>query len=91
MPSFFTNDYQKLIGYLVDVRRKRNITQTQLAEAMRIEQTLVSRIERCERRLDAVEFYHICTLLGVTTDDIYRHLAPRFQALPAVKKKVDGL
>lgn len=86
MPSFFTNDYQKLISYLVDARKKHNITQTQLADAMRIEQTLVSRIERCERRLDAVEFYHICALLGVSTDDIYCHLVPRFAAIDAVKK-----
>ncbi|EXU73990.1 MULTISPECIES: helix-turn-helix domain-containing protein [Erwinia] len=86
MPSFFTNDYQKLIGYLVDARKKRNITQTQLADAMRIEQTLVSRIERCERRLDAVEFYHICSLLGVAPDDLYRHLAPRFSAIKPIKK-----
>lgn len=86
MPSFFTNDYQKLISYLVDARKKRSITQTQLAEAMRIEQTLISRIERCERRIDAVEFYHICTLLGLTTDEVYRHLTPRFSAIEPVRK-----
>ncbi|AXF78128.1 helix-turn-helix domain-containing protein [Erwinia tracheiphila] len=89
MPSFFTNDYQKLISYLVDARKKRNITQMQLANAMRIEQTLISRIERCERRLDAVEFYHICTLLGVTTEDIYNHFLPRFQAINKVNKPSD--
>ena len=86
MPSFFSNDYQKLIGYLVEARKKRNVTQTQLAEAMRIEQTLISRIERCERRIDAVEFYHLCALLGISADEIYRHLTPRFTALKPLKK-----
>lgn len=81
MPSFFTNDYQTLIGYLIDARKSRGITQTQLAQAMRIEQTLISRIERCERRIDAVEFYHICALLGISTDEIYGHLKPRFAEL----------
>ncbi|MFG6076980.1 helix-turn-helix domain-containing protein [Erwinia sp. OPT-41] len=86
MPSFFTNDYQTLIGHLVEARKKSGITQMQLAQAMRIEQTLVSRIERCERRIDAVEFLHICALLGVSTDEIYGHLKPRFAVLqPATK------
>lgn len=85
MPSFFTNDYQMLIKYLVSARRNQRITQVQLAAALRVGQGVVSRIERCERRIDAIEFYHICTLLDVAPIDIYNRFSPRFSALTSLK------
>lgn len=84
--KYFSQIEQTLIRHLVDARKVRGITQTQLAQAMRIEQTLISRIERCERRIDAVEFFHICALLGVGTDEIYGHLKPRFVEQQKVSK-----
>lgn len=52
------------------------LTQAQLAEKLGVDQSIVSKIERNERRLDIVELKEICTALGLSLQDFVQ----RFEA-----------
>jgi transcriptional regulator with XRE-family HTH domain len=48
-----------------EFRREANLTQAELARALRKPQSFVSKYERGERRLDVPEFLRIVAALGV--------------------------
>jgi transcriptional regulator with XRE-family HTH domain len=58
------HDYQLLLILLRELREKAGVTQVSLAENLRNTQTFVSKVERGERRIDAVEFVELCEALG---------------------------
>jgi len=78
MPSIYPNDYRALITALVRARKAKQITQVQLAAAMRVPQSLISKAERGERRLDIVELLRICELLDVPITKLISLVPPRF-------------
>lgn len=89
MPSIFPNDYRALIAALVRARKARKITQVQLAAAMRVPQSLISKAERGERRLDIVELLRICELLDVPASQLLSTIPSRY--LPITEgKDVNG-
>ena len=49
--SIHSHLYHQVIGRLRGKREKLGITQIQLAELLKVNQTFVSRIETCDRRL----------------------------------------
>ncbi|WP_420802063.1 helix-turn-helix domain-containing protein [Tumebacillus flagellatus] len=51
-------------------RLKSGITQKELASLLNINQSLVSKVESCERRLDIIEFLNWCKVLGVPWDKV---------------------
>ena len=53
--SIHSHLYHQVIGRLRGKREKLGITQIQLAELLKVNQTFVSRIETCDRRLDLIE------------------------------------
>lgn len=68
------DDYAPLISLLRTVRKEKGITQTQLAQSLGVEQSMVSKIERRERRLDVSELRRVCLVLGISlTDFISRY------------------
>lgn len=81
MPSIYPNDYRALIAALVRARKTKQITQVQLAAAMRVPQSLISKAERGERRLDVVELMRMCELLGVSVSTLISTIPPRFRPL----------
>lgn len=81
MPSIYPNDYRAIIAALVRARKAKKITQVQLANAMRVKQSLISKAERCERRLDIAELLHICELLDISTESIISSIPTRFSPL----------
>lgn len=81
MPSIYPNDYRAIIAELVRVRKAKKITQVQLANAMRVKQSLISKAERGERRLDIVELLHICELLDVEVGLLTKVIPVRFTPL----------
>ncbi|MGA4368100.1 helix-turn-helix domain-containing protein [Pantoea ananatis] len=78
MPSIYPNDYRAIIAALVKIRKEKKITQVQLADAMRVRQSVISKAERCERRLDIVELLHWCELLDVPTTALISTVPRRF-------------
>ena len=67
--SIHSHLYHQVIGRLRGKRERLGITQVQLAELLKVNQTFVSRIETCDRRLDIIELHHICQVLGISFID----------------------
>ena len=55
--------YQLFRSTLTDLRRKKGVTQSDLAELLGVPQSYVSKYELGERRVDLVETYEICRAL----------------------------
>lgn len=70
MTSIYSDEYQRLIASLAEARRAAGITQAQLAEQIGRPQSFVSKVERGERRLDVIEFYQVCRLLGADGSEL---------------------
>jgi transcriptional regulator with XRE-family HTH domain len=62
--ALFISEYRAFIERLGEARRASGVTQESLAERLAKPQSYVSKIERCERRLDVIEFCQICHVLG---------------------------
>jgi len=70
--SIYDQEYRMLIGALRDARKAAGLTQQQLAAQLGRPQSFIAKVEGCERRLDVVEFLHLCRALGVAAEDILR-------------------
>jgi transcriptional regulator with XRE-family HTH domain len=64
--GFQDSRYRKLIGKLVDERRRQGQSQESLAQLLGQHQQFVSRYETGERRLDVVEFADIAKALSLS-------------------------
>jgi transcriptional regulator with XRE-family HTH domain len=58
-------DYQLLLAVLKAARKRAGVSQVDLAERLGNTQTFVSKCERGERRIDAVELVEFAEALGV--------------------------
>lgn len=59
------NDYAIFARLLKQVRLEAGVTQSELAQRLEVEQSLISKAENQVRRLDIAELYHICLALNV--------------------------
>lgn len=55
-----------LAKLLRQIRRKKNLTQTELAKKLNKPQPFVSKYENCERLLDLIELIDICENLDIS-------------------------
>lgn len=62
---------------LKNLRRDRNLTQSDLADRLGLPQSYVSKYETGERRLDFVETFFVCEALGITVEEFARLFASR--------------
>lgn len=62
-------EYSVFVQILRDLRLELGVTQVQLAERLHVDQSLVSKVERRERRLDVAELRRVCVALGVPLTD----------------------
>lgn len=63
-----------MIALLRSKREAAEITQTQLAERLNLSQTVISKIEICERRLDVIELIDVCNALNISYTDFFNEL-----------------
>lgn len=61
-----------LMQALIDHRKDRGLTQTQLADALRRPQSYIAKIETGERRLDVVEFAELVLALDVQPESLLK-------------------
>jgi hypothetical protein len=54
-----------IVAALVKRRKERRLTQIDIAHALRTDQGQVSKWERCERRLDVVDYARFCRAVGL--------------------------
>lgn len=62
--------YLETVSRLRRARQQKRISQTQLAKALAVPQSVVSKVETGERRLDIIEAAHWCIALNATLDEI---------------------
>ncbi len=72
--SIHTRLYQRVIARLRAKREEKGMTQMQLAERLGVNQTFVSKVEICERRLDIVELLTICEILEIPFVDFIKEI-----------------
>jgi transcriptional regulator with XRE-family HTH domain len=70
--------YIEFIARLRKARKKQGIPQHAFGELIGKEQSFVSKVETCERRLDVIEAVKWCAALGIRLED----------ALPAAARKL---
>ena len=79
--SIHTRDYATLLRLLRQARKEARLTQVQLAEKLRLTQSLWSKMERGECRLDVIQLRAVCRHLGLTlfkfVERLERELAKR--------------
>ena len=79
--SQFSREYGIFLRRLRTARERAGVTQEQLALTLSQTQSTISKMERGERRVDAVELYRICAALGIRSSDFMQKL----------EKDLDGL
>ena len=72
--SGFTDRYGLFTQMLIQERRDKRITQTQLARMLKKPQSYVSKYENGERRLDIVEFLEIADCIGIDAAEFIKKL-----------------
>ena len=63
--SIHSTFYRQVIGELVAARKAAGLTQAEVAKRWGRQQSIVAKIETCERRIDVVEFVALGTIVGL--------------------------
>jgi transcriptional regulator with XRE-family HTH domain len=61
-----------LLSLLREIRVEAGLTQAKLAQALKMPQSVVSKYESGERRLDLLEIRDVCDAVGVSLVDFVR-------------------
>ena len=72
--TIFTREYRVVLKLLRDARRASGLTQVDLANKLAITQSLLSKMERGDRRIDVVELRAVCTAIGLDLIEFVRRL-----------------
>ena len=68
-----------MISLLKEKRQKMGVTQVLLAEKLNVTQTVISKIETCERRLDIIELISICSAINISFLDFINEFYHKIQ------------
>lgn len=74
MRSIFSTEYKQFVRQLIAARKNADLTQQDIATALKKPQSFVSKYERAERRLDVVEFLGIARIIGLDPSAFFRDL-----------------
>lgn len=66
--SIYTKDYRIFLSCLRQARKSAGVTQGQLAAKIGTTQSVISKCERGERRVDVVELRQFCKAIGIPFD-----------------------
>ena len=62
--------YIQVIARLRQARKRAGLTQADVAERLGLDQTSISKVETCERRIDVIELIDFCRTVGVKISDL---------------------
>ncbi|MCG5244110.1 multiprotein-bridging factor 1 family protein [Azospirillum doebereinerae] len=90
--SLFADPYIEIVHRLIERRKALGVTQWDLAKAYGEDQSFISRIERCQRRLDVYEFTVMCRILGVEPGEFLRPVweSTEVKMLPDISNREIG-
>lgn len=66
MTALHTEAYRRFAAALADARRDAGLSQYDLADRLKVDQSFISKYESARRRLDMIEFLRIINAIGVT-------------------------
>jgi transcriptional regulator with XRE-family HTH domain len=72
--TIYTREYRVVLRLLREARQASGLTQVDLAKKLAITQSLLSKMERGDRRIDVVELRALCTAIGLDLVDFVRRL-----------------
>jgi transcriptional regulator with XRE-family HTH domain len=75
--SVYTPEYTAFLGLLRETRESANVTQVELARRLRQTQSVISKWERGEIRLDVIQLRSICRILGTDLPAFAKRLEER--------------
>jgi len=70
--SVYTRKYKKLLEHLRLTRIAANLTQADVAKALKRPQSFVSKCESGERRIDVIELIEFCRIYGVAPEKVVK-------------------
>jgi transcriptional regulator with XRE-family HTH domain len=70
----YSSRYRKFLAALRKAREDRDITQVQLAGRLKVPQSLISKIERGQRRMDIVELEMWCDAMQIDMHDFLKSI-----------------
>lgn len=62
--SVYTRQYRLLLELLIEARKSKKLTQTQIAKKLGRYQSFLAKVENGERRLDVVELIALARAIG---------------------------
>ncbi|MEO5832907.1 MAG: helix-turn-helix transcriptional regulator [Nakamurella sp.] len=68
--AIYTEDHRRLSALLRSLREQAGLRQVDVAEALEVPQSFVSKYETGERRLDLVELRQVSKVLGLELADL---------------------
>lgn len=72
--SIYDEEYRTLIDALKVARKAAGLTQQDLADKLGRPQSFVAKVEGYERRLDVVEFLHLCRAVGTEPSSFFENI-----------------
>lgn len=80
--SIFSIEFDTYCKLLRTVRQEFGLGQHALAARLNTTQSWISKCERGERRLDAVELWRYCHAIGIPPEEFMRRLDAELSCLP---------
>lgn len=72
--SIYSREYEVLLRLLRETRQQAGVTQVELARRLKSTQSVVSKYERGDRRLDVIQLRTICLALNLTLPEFTMRL-----------------
>ena len=83
----FDREYRVIVAMMHRHRKAAGISQWNLARALGTDQSQISKLERSERRLDVIDYLHICRAIGLDPGEPLRSVRPTEAANRGGRKK----
>ncbi len=74
MTTLGTTEHKILLNLLKKIRIETGLRQVDLAKKLKVPQSMISKYEVGERRIDLLELREICAALGVSLVDVVEQL-----------------
>jgi len=84
--SLFCAEHEVLRQVLREERKRRGLTQDEVAAGCGWPQSVIAKIEQGERRIDVVEFVWLANAMGVTPETLFRKIMRQLRLTKANKE-----
>lgn len=72
MKTIYKAQYEQLIKILIDKRKQKQLTQTELALRLGKPQSYIAKIENKDRRLDVIELIELCEAMSTDASEVIK-------------------